>query len=283
MDTDGWMILPSQGPSPWFCSAHLLKFGILCFKDPRRERKVRTAWYFHMLSHTFTYFHILSHTSSTGYIYFGSTQEHASTLQLRTSALANFSQWNSNLAQIIFSVPLWIFQQYPTMSTLVEDIRSAFFCGRLDFIHPHPVQRQVKLFISGDRLRSQAKTNWLHERKKSLSKWSMTRIHCCGNRTSSPWKRLDFYGAPATRWDICKLSVPFITVSLPNFHHGTQGTTIDPSNLGAWGAWGAWGACDTDPFCTLKAAWKGRSRFTVVLPLKFRIPFLVLNMCWHLE
>jgi hypothetical protein len=39
-----------------------------------------------------------------------------------------------------------------------------------------------------------------------------------------------------------QLSVPFITVSLPNFHHGTQGTTIDPSNLGAWGA------CDTDPF-----------------------------------
>ena len=89
----------SIAPSPWFCSAHLLKFGILCFKDPRRERKVRTAWYFHMLSHTFTYFHILSHTSSTGYIYFGSTQEHTSTLQLRTSPLGNFSQWNSNLAQ----------------------------------------------------------------------------------------------------------------------------------------------------------------------------------------
>lgn len=235
-DGHRWMILPSQG----------LKFGISCFKDPKRE-KVRTAWYFH----------ILSHTSSTGYIYFGSTQEHANTLQLRTSALANFSQWNSNLAQIIFSVTLWIFQQYPTMSILVEDIRSPFFCGRLDLIHPHPVQRQV---VDLRWLRSQAKTNWLHERKTSLSKWSMvsmTRIHCW-NRTSSR-KRLDFYwapDAPATRWDI--------TVTLPNFHHGTKGTTIDPSNLGAWGAWGAWGACDTDPFCTLKAAWKGRSRFTVV-------------------
>ena len=187
------------------------------------------------------------------------------------------------LAQIIFSVPLWIFQQYPTMSTLVEDIRSAFFCGRLDFIHPHPVQRQVKLFISGDRLRSQAKTNWLHERKKSLSKWSMTRIHCCGNRTSSPWKRLDFYGAPATRWDIC--SFPFLS-SLCHCPTFTTAPKVPQSihqtwALGALG--GAWGACDTDPFCTLKAAWKGRSRFTVVLPLIFRIPFLVLNMCWHLE
>ena len=85
------------GAKPLILLCTLAKICILCFKDPRRERKVRTAWYFHMLSHTFTYFHILSHTSSTGYIYFGSTQEHASTLQLRTSALANFSQWNSNL------------------------------------------------------------------------------------------------------------------------------------------------------------------------------------------
>ena len=268
MDTDGWMILPSQGPSPWFCSAHLLKFGILCFKDPRRERKVRTAWYFHMLSHTFTYFHILSHTSSTGYIYFGSTQEHASTLQLRTSALANFSQWNSNLAQIIFSVPLWIFQQYPTMSTLVEDIRSAFFCGRLDFIHPHPVQRQVKLFISGDRLRSQAKTNWLHERKKSLSKWSMTRIHCCGNRTSSPWKRLDFYGAPATRWDIC--SFPFLS-SLCHCPTFTTAPKVPQSIHQTW----ALGALAIP---ILSAHWKQRGKGEVVSLLCY--PWNLESLFW---